>query len=148
MAYTPKIGEGTLYRNKYKKEGDKAPYYKGYAITPDGDLIGLAMWKVELDGGTILSLKVDDREGEYWAKKLDRKQVRMGGDDDRDSRNDSRGRDDRQTSRHGEDRSRSRHGADEFGGGRSRHAPEREARSARQQQRREPDPDFDDEIPF
>lgn len=76
MAYEVKPGEGTLNANKQPNRHAKAPSYKGFLILPSGELLGLALWKVETKNGTLLSLKVDDREGEYHAKRLGRRQAR------------------------------------------------------------------------
>lgn len=70
--YQPREGQGSLFRNKHK-QNDKAPSYRGYFILPNGEVVGLALWSVDTrDGDKILSLKVDDRESEYHAKKLGR----------------------------------------------------------------------------
>lgn len=97
MAYTPKPGQGTLNRNRFKESDDDGkPTHKGYLILPDGSVVGLAQWKVETKNGHLLSLKVDDSEGAYWAKQLNRQhtngeaQQNAGGDRQRDSRDDQR----------------------------------------------------------
>jgi hypothetical protein len=77
MAFEQKPGTGALFKNAPKggkKEG--SPDYKGFLMLPDGSIVGLALWEKETKGGTvILSLAVDDREGEYHAKKNGARQV-------------------------------------------------------------------------
>lgn len=81
MAYEVKPGEGSLFPNKHAGGNAKAPGYKGYFVLPNGEVIGVALWKVDTKGGVILSLKVDDREGEYQARQLGRTQMRATADE-------------------------------------------------------------------
>lgn len=69
--YTPKPGEGSMFKNEKRNGNEKAPAYRGYLITPAGEVCGLALWNVTTKSGqTILGLKADGREGQYWAGKL------------------------------------------------------------------------------
>lgn len=131
MAYQPKPGQGTLYKNKQKNQNEKAPVYKGFHILPDGSVLGLAMWKIELEGGTILSLKTDDGEAKYWAKKHGRRAHLAEGADDGGQQQERSVPQPRTATDRGGDR-QSRHG-----GGSSRHAETRQFSE-----------DLDDEIPF
>lgn len=156
MAYEPKVGTGTVFRNK-----GNGPKFKGYFILPDGSVVGLALWepKGNLDGYNI---SMDDREGAYHADKLGRAQTSTADEDrdGRDSRRDTRDRrDDRDDRRDSRDRrdddrqSRSRHRDDDRDSYRSRDRDDRRSRHAdddRRDTRRDDrySDDMDDEIPF
>lgn len=72
--FEQKPGTGVLFQKD--KKSDNAPSYTGFFMLPDGRIIGLALWpKKTKDGKTLLSLSIDDREGEYHAKKNDAPQM-------------------------------------------------------------------------
>lgn len=55
MAYDPKPGEGAIFPNKYKADGDKKPSLKGHIYVHKdlkaGDRIELALWPHRTGGG-------------------------------------------------------------------------------------------------
>lgn len=59
MAYEPKPGQGTLFANNYKAEGDQKPDLKGTFINPsDGKEYEIAAWAKDAGKGVFYSLKV------------------------------------------------------------------------------------------
>lgn len=74
MSYEPKPGSGTLFKNK-SRQNDKAPDYKGYFLTPTGEVQGISAWIKDTQNGKMLSLSSDEREGKYWAEKLGKPMV-------------------------------------------------------------------------
>lgn len=58
MAYQPKPGSGTLFKND-RKEKDSHPDYRGDLCLPDGEIIRLAGWIKDGAKGKFLSLSVD-----------------------------------------------------------------------------------------
>lgn len=73
------------------------PAYKGHIILPNGEVIGVAIWeKRSQAGNAFLSISVDDREGEFQAKKLDLPLMRLGSNGrERDTQRRDDGRDHR-----------------------------------------------------
>ena len=78
MAYENRPGEGAIFVNKYKTEGDKKPSYKGHIYVHKdlkaGDRIELAMWPHRTGGG--FTIKSQDprslsEEAEKPARQLD-----------------------------------------------------------------------------
>jgi len=57
MAYEIKPGNGSIFRNQYKKE-DKHPDYKGQVRTPDGQLLDVACWLKEGKNGKFFSVSL------------------------------------------------------------------------------------------
>lgn len=124
--YEVKPGEGSLFENNPPNgRHEKAPRFRGFLALPNGQLVGVACWVVKTKTGkTILSLKCDDREGEFQAKRLGFDQMRM-------DESPARGR--QQAPADDEEDS-------PFAGrGAQRSAPKQEQKFS---------PDFDDEIPF
>lgn len=68
MSYKPDKGFGTLFAPKERKEG--APNFRGALRLPSGEIVGVVCWVKDGAKGKFLSLKVDEREGEYQAKSL------------------------------------------------------------------------------
>ena len=56
---TNKENTGAIFKNSYKKEGDKSPDYKG-GINVNGVEKELALWVQEKDGKKYFSVKVSD----------------------------------------------------------------------------------------
>ena len=42
MAYEQKPGQGSLFKNE--SDNEKAPIYKGKLMTPNGELLNIALW--------------------------------------------------------------------------------------------------------
>lgn len=123
MSYEQKPGTGTLFRNKNKQPGSSAPGYKGFFLLPSGEVVGLALWVKETrDGDKLFSLAIDDREGDYQAKKLGKP-------------------------KHGAPVESSKNGRD-FAAGKSDRERAGFGRSDNQRSDIPPDDDFSDEIPF
>lgn len=63
--YEHKPGNGSAFKNNFKKAGDSKPDWKGELKLEDGTLIKVAMWEGETkNGAPKLSIKVDkDKEG-------------------------------------------------------------------------------------
>lgn len=146
--YEDKPGSGTFW--KFEPKNGKtaaAPGYKGALILPNGDVISVAIWVKETkDGKRFLSAAVDDRDGEYHAKRLGRRQMRMD-DAARGNDPDAIGR-----AKHGDNapgsRGSQRDLLDEDRPPRGR-AEEREYQPRGRQETRPPlADDMDDEIPF
>lgn len=114
------------------------PTYKGHIILPNGEVIGVAIWEKRSQAGNdFLSISIDDREGEYQAKKLDLPLMRLGSDG---QRRDTQRRDDGRDHRSYD---RERGGRDIPG---RDPAADRFARNDDRQ--RSFNDDLDDEIPF
>lgn len=58
MAYEQKAGDGVLFKNKYKQDGDKKPDWKGSGLDLQGNKIELAGWIKQGKGGEFISLKL------------------------------------------------------------------------------------------
>jgi hypothetical protein len=59
MAFTPKPGSGSLFKNE-RKEKDTHPDYRGDVCLEDGTVLKLAGWVKKTSGGkSFLSLKVE-----------------------------------------------------------------------------------------
>jgi uncharacterized protein (DUF736 family) len=136
--YETKPGEGTLWPYEPRDGKSKgSPDYKGAVILGDGRVVGLAMWEKETrKGKRFISISVDDREGEFQAKRLGRPQMTMGDGAEKRER--------------GEDRGGSYR---DHGGNRDRYS-DRDERSDNRpdtrgdQHRRGFSDDLDDDIPF
>lgn len=64
--FTPKPGQGTLFKNK-KKEKETHPDMTGYIIVPDGikpgDTLRIAAWsKTTMNGDKFLSLNAEKQQ--------------------------------------------------------------------------------------
>jgi len=60
MAYEPKPGTGSLFKNK-RKEKDTHPDYRGDLVLPDGTKMELVAWlKATRAGDKFLSLKLSE----------------------------------------------------------------------------------------
>lgn len=57
MAYELREGQGSLFKNTYKKEGDKTPDYRGTALF-NGKKIKVAAWIKEGKNGKFFSLSI------------------------------------------------------------------------------------------
>lgn len=145
MAYTPRPGQGTLNKNKFAEKNDKAPGHKGYWIAPDGRVMGYALFKIPTQNGYLLSLKPDDREGEYWAKQLNRPQWRVEAElkgDDGDQRHERREEPRRESGSRHTTESR----GDRQGRGSRHDAPAQGSRHSQASSRHSDD--LDDDCPF
>lgn len=64
MAYEPSPGDGALFGNKKKEDGDKRPNSTGYVIAhrdiKAGEKLNLAAWTKTSGTGKFLSLKMSD----------------------------------------------------------------------------------------
>jgi hypothetical protein len=58
MSFTPKPGNGALFKND-RKSKDIQPDYKGTLCLPDGSTMQLGGWIVQGANGKYLSLKVN-----------------------------------------------------------------------------------------
>lgn len=139
-----KPGSGSAFAPKNGKASQGAPDYKGHIILPDGSIIGVAVWEKQTrERQTFLSFSIDDREGEFQAKRLKLELTRLGGGDDR---RDDRGGTYRD---HGgnRDRSSNRDDRDQRGGYRNDDRRNEQRGRDDNRQRRFSD-DLDDDIPF
>lgn len=59
MAYEMRDGGGTIFKNKYKKDGDRAPEYRG-EIMWRGEKIEAALWVKENQNGKFFSVKLQE----------------------------------------------------------------------------------------
>lgn len=79
--YEDKPGDGALFKNERKTEGDKFPDSTGYVLAhrdiKSGERLRLAGWKKKTNsGGSLLSLKLSDaRETDGQSRRDDREDV-------------------------------------------------------------------------
>ena len=58
--YEHKPGNGSVFKNNFKKEGDSKPDWKGDLKLEDGTVIKIAMWEgLTKTGSPKLSIQVD-----------------------------------------------------------------------------------------
>lgn len=57
MAYEKKPGDVSIFPNRKKVEGDRTPDFKGEILTPDGELLEIALWVKPMQGGTFYAGK-------------------------------------------------------------------------------------------
>lgn len=58
MAYEKKPGDVSIFPNRKKLEGDRSPDFKGEILTPDGELLEIALWAKPSNFGTFYAGKV------------------------------------------------------------------------------------------
>ena len=58
MAYEKKPGDFTLNKNKFKKDNERAPDYKGEGIGLDGQPIEVAAWLKDGANGKFMSCQI------------------------------------------------------------------------------------------
>lgn len=78
MAYELRDNSGSLFKNKYKKDGDKLPDYKGTAMI-GGIVKEIGGWIKKTEKCTFMSLKFSD---EYKKDVAEPAQVETPYDDD------------------------------------------------------------------
>ncbi len=59
MAYEMRDGGGTIFKNKYKQDGDRAPEYRGEVMWR-GEKIEVALWVKEGQQGKFFSAKLQE----------------------------------------------------------------------------------------
>lgn len=59
MAYELRDGGGTIFKNRFKKEGDNAPSYRGDVMWR-GEKIEIALWVREGANGKFFSAKLQE----------------------------------------------------------------------------------------
>jgi hypothetical protein len=157
VSYVQKEGDGTLFPNKSRNAPESAPAFKGMLILPDGSVVGIAAWiktiqRGDSKGDQLISLKIDDREGEFQAKKNDRPQTRLTPDPNFNSKAHAQTRadDDEEPSSGLLSRVRAQSSSDddEEGGGLLSRLRSGKPLEEFHADGRRIDPDFDDSIPF
>ena len=70
MAYEMRDGGGTIFKNKFKKEGDNAPNMRGKVMWR-GEEIEIALWTKETatSGGKFFSVKLQEPRDKVPAPK-------------------------------------------------------------------------------
>ena len=62
MAYEPKPGQFSLFKNKFK-ESDKHPDYKGDGMDLEGNALSVAAWlKEDKNGNKFMSCKMEPKK--------------------------------------------------------------------------------------
>ncbi len=59
MAYEMRDGGGTIFKNKFKQEGDRSPEYRG-AVMWRGEKIEVALWVKDGAQGKFFSVKLQE----------------------------------------------------------------------------------------
>ncbi len=59
MAYELRDGGGTIFKNNFKKDGDRSPEYRG-EVQWRGEKIEVALWIKEGQGGKFFSVKLQE----------------------------------------------------------------------------------------
>ena len=57
MGFELREGQGSLFKNKYKQEGDKTPDYRGTALY-NGEKVKLSAWVKDGKNGKFMSLSI------------------------------------------------------------------------------------------
>lgn len=58
--FVHKPGTGSMFKNKYKEENDKAPVYKGVVVTPSGETLKISAWLSDGKAGKFISLRLSE----------------------------------------------------------------------------------------
>lgn len=67
MAYEMRDGGGTIFKNKYKKDGDRSPEYRG-EIMWRGEKVEIALWVKDGQNGKFFSAKLQEPRSKDEAK--------------------------------------------------------------------------------